>query len=151
MYVRYGGAGRHVQAVSPETIVAFLKLQLVTGSINGLAILLPKLCILTLYLRAFSTRIYRRLTYLIGVAVILLVITSELITLTGCRPFAYNWDKTIKGGHCPDNLAIYRWISVPNIATDVAMLILPLSIIWRLHLGRAQKVGLTITFLTGSV
>jgi hypothetical protein len=46
---------------------------------------------------------------------------------------------------------IYTWFSIPNLVTDVAMLALPLPAIWTLKMSRGQKVGLTLTFLTGSM
>ena len=46
---------------------------------------------------------------------------------------------------------MYKYWSVPNIVTDVVMLILPMPVIWRLKISRAQKAGLTVTFLLGSV
>lgn len=47
--------------------------------------------------------------------------------------------------------AFVRWSTLPNILTDVIMLILPLPSIWNLQLRTPLKIGLTITFLTGSL
>ncbi|KAL2041445.1 hypothetical protein N7G274_005827 [Stereocaulon virgatum] len=48
-------------------------------------------------------------------------------------------------------MACYRYISIPNLVTDVVILILPLHVVWHLHAGVAQKIGLTVTFMTGCI
>lgn len=53
--------------------------------------------------------------------------------------------------HGIDNEALSIWGSLPNIVTDVAMLILPMRVVWNLHLATRLKVGLAITFLVGSL
>lgn len=74
-----------------------------------------------------------------------------MIGILICKPIKYNWDKTIPGGHCGDLNGIFRWTSLPNLITDIAMLILPLPMIWKLHTGLSQKIGLSPTFVTGSM
>ena len=68
-----------------------------------------------------------------------------------CKPIAYSWNTTIPGGYCGDIMASYRWASLPNLITDAAILLLSLSVIWKLHIGLSQKIGLTLTFVTGSM
>ncbi|KAL8818167.1 MAG: hypothetical protein Q9191_008000 [Dirinaria sp. TL-2023a] len=50
-----------------------------------------------------------------------------------------------------DLIGAYRWASLPNLITDIIMLILSLPLVWKLHIGTSQKVGLSLTFLTGSI
>ena len=71
--------------------------------------------------------------------------------LTICTPLDYLWDKSIARGHCINVAAFYRYAPMPNIFTDLAMLLLPLPLIWRLQTSRSTKIGLTFTFLTGSM
>lgn len=42
-------------------------------------------------------------------------------------------------------------MSVPNIVTDLIMLLLPMPVIWRLKLPTKQKIALTGVFLLGSL
>ncbi|KAF2791122.1 hypothetical protein K505DRAFT_190733, partial [Melanomma pulvis-pyrius CBS 109.77] len=51
-------------------------------------------------------------------------------------------------GHCSDLLAAYRYFSIPNILTDIAILLLPVSTVWNLQVSKLQKVGIFFTFLT---
>lgn len=50
-----------------------------------------------------------------------------------------------------ETLAWCRWSSVPHMISDVAILVLPLPLIWRLHTTLEQKVGLTAIFLLGGL
>jgi hypothetical protein len=68
-----------------------------------------------------------------------------------CRPFAYNWNKTIPGGKCFNILMSYRWVSFPNIITDLILIALCLPAIYRIQLPLITKISLFLTFLVGSV
>jgi len=129
----------------------FLKLELSLSMLNPPALTLPKLAILCLYLRVFTTKPYRWAAYFIGVVLIITWIVYFCVQMVMCVPFAYQWDKTIPNGKCLNQFAIFVWIGLPSIATDLMIIILPLPIIWRLQTSINQKIGLTITFLTGSV
>lgn len=110
----------------------------------------PKLAILCLYLRIFTTKFYRYSTYICAGIILISNVVFFVIALTDCTPLASKWDTSIQG-HCIDRVAVYRYVSLPNFLTDLLILGLPLPVIWRLHTGRSQKIGLTITFLTGSM
>ena len=137
--------------VSPEQFVLWSKLIFVEEFTYVISVTLPKLAILALYMRIFTTRPYRWAVYGIAVIMAMNIIADVVLALITCKPIAANWDMTIPGGYCNDKMGPYRWISVPNVTTDAFMLLLPLPVIWRLQTGRKNKIGLTITFLTGSV
>ncbi|TVY23366.1 hypothetical protein LHYA1_G008324 [Lachnellula hyalina] len=151
LFVKYAGLGKHWYAIEPHEWVMFLKLELSLSMLNPPALTLPKLAILCLYLRVFTTKPYRWAAYFIGVVLIITWIVYFCVQMVMCVPFAYQWDKTIPNGKCLNQFAIFVWIGLPSIATDLMIIILPLPIIWRLQTSINQKIGLTITFLTGSV
>lgn len=68
-----------------------------------------------------------------------------------CRPFEYNWDKSIPGGQCINQPLCYIFGSSFNVFTDIAILFLPLRGIWRLQLRNVQKFQLSGVFLLGSL
>lgn len=68
-----------------------------------------------------------------------------------CSPVQYAWDKTIEGGSCFDQQAFYRYVSPPNILTDVLILVMPLPFVWKLHTRMTQKLALTGVFLLGGL
>lgn len=64
---------------------------------------------------------------------------------------AFQWDKTIPGGHCFNVEAYFKSTSVPNIATDLVILVLPLPMVANLKVTLSRKLGLWFVFLVGSM
>ena len=151
---KYAGVGRHLlalEATDPVKVVNWAKFLIAVEWIYLAAVTLPKLSILSMYLRVFTTKPYRMSAYILAVILVLTFLVGGLTGSLGCQPLAFFWNPTIPGGHCININAFFRWISLPNILTDVAMLVLPQPLIWNLQISRNQKIGLTVTFLTGSV
>lgn len=166
--VQYSGVGRHEVVVyeeGSEYIVLWAKFLVVESFLYLTVVAVPKLAILMIYLRVFPTPVVRKLCYTIGSLMVLYMVIVCLVAGFACRPLAFFWDKTLDGT-CVDIKALYQWASFPNIITDVAMLVLPIPMIvshlpglilkltdrqWRLKLATHVKVGLSFTFLTGSV
>lgn len=149
-----GGVGHHapVLAVSdPGKLVVWAKFVLIIPEIYLSAVLFPKLAILAIYLRIFNTAPYRIACWVLAAILTANCIATTVAGFLTCIPLEYLWDHTIPGGHCFNINAYFRWASITNIVTDVAMLILPLPVIWRIHTSRSIKLGLTFTFATGSM
>lgn len=77
-------------------------------------------------------------------------VSNVIVLLAACQPFEANYNPTIPGAKCIDKELLFAWASLPNIVTDVAMLIVPLPIVWKLHNTRRIRIALTFTFLVGS-
>lgn len=150
LFVKYAGDGRHVIGVSADKIIIWLKLTTVESFTYVPSTTLPKLAILVLYRQIFVTKWHRNISNLIIGIMFLNWIVSLVLNIVICMPFAYAWNKTIVGGHCMNQMQLYIWFSLPNLLTDLAILILPLPAIWRLQMSKNQKIGVTITLLTGS-
>ncbi|TVY56441.1 hypothetical protein LCER1_G001491 [Lachnellula cervina] len=153
--VKFGGGGRHVFALQilgeGDTIALWTKMILGIEWVYFLAVCLPKLCILTLYLRIFNKERLRATCYSMATIIICNFLVSGLTVSLACPVLSY-FSAMNGGASCSFNMNYFtRWISVPNIITDVVMLILPLPTIWELHLPKIQKLGLTLTFLMGSI
>ncbi len=152
--VHLTGAGHHLPAViiqhGPAKLVVWSKCIYASIWIYSVAVILPKMSILCLYLRIFVQKPHRIATYVLMGVIIAHGISTVLAATFECTPVSYLWDRTI-GGHCFDAVAFYRLASLPNIITDVFMLCLPMPMIWRLKLSTARKISLTFVFLTGSM
>ncbi|KAI0197609.1 hypothetical protein F4808DRAFT_438687 [Astrocystis sublimbata] len=152
--VKYGGVGRHeayILKYEPAAFPRWAQTLFATELLYGLEFPIVKTTILLLYLRLFRIHRWFRLTTYVLIAYIWLWGISELTTTSvQCTPVAYQWDKTIDG-RCIDQLTYYRWISVPNVIHDVAMLILPLPMVWNLQIELRQKLALSAVFLIGSI
>ena len=136
----------------PPRLEHFFKAQLVFTLNYLLGVTFPKLAILSLYLRLFLPGFYRIVTYMLFGILVANAIANCVVAGLQCRPFAYNWDKTIPGGSCLTHVdAWYLWASLPNIITDLVMLVLPMPVIWGLHMSKRNKIGLTLIFCTASM
>ena len=137
--------------MTPSELEIWLKLIKAEEFLYLFSATVPKLAILCLYLRIFNTRTYLYMAYTIAMVMMVNYFIDVILALVMCKPLAFSWNKSIPGGKCGDILGAYRWISIPNLVTDLAILILPLPVIWNLQTKLSQKIGLTLTFLTGSV
>lgn len=145
-------AGRHIAYVllnDPKSITRALKAAAASEFVYGGAITFPKLTIVALYLRVLQEKWTRRITWVVGVTIILHELAIILVASLICRPFAYKWNKTIRDGHCGNYMAVYRFVSLINIVTDIAILLLPLFTLYKLQLPIAKKIGLFLTFVVG--
>ena len=118
--------------------------------IYGFAIALAKSSILLLYYRIFITPQFRVAVYMVAFVVLSGGLSDVMVAIFQCTPVRYAWNKAMHGS-CINQLAYYRWISLPNIDTDIVMLSLPLPMVWNLHAPTAQKVALSAVFMMGSV
>ncbi|KAI1763224.1 hypothetical protein GGR53DRAFT_531687 [Hypoxylon sp. FL1150] len=150
-----GGAGRHGAywlLHDPGVIESFLKVDTATEFVYMAGVTFPKVCILLLYLYIFVDRTVRIITKVVlGVVLTNFVATGIIATFTICQPFAFKWDKSIPNGHCTDLMAGYRYISIPNIFTDLAILSLPISTLYRLQISRIRKIGIFLTLMAGGL
>jgi len=150
-----GGAGRHLAWLAehdPVAPITYTKLTIPFTVFVAFSITFAKLCILCLYLRIFPERLYRWLTYGIMAIQIATLIETVILTFAVCMPLAFLWDPVGNpGGKCIDINTFWRWCNFPNIPTDIFMLILPIPRLRKLQLGRKDKIGVMVTFATGSM
>jgi rhodopsin domain-containing protein len=146
--------GRHLSDVlkdDPELLVGWAKGILAIEFIYLASVALPKLSALFFYLRVFVYRKGRVFAYIVIGLIILNWIVFSISAILQCRPIAYWWDSTIKEGVCFNVQIYYRAMCVPNIATDVIVLLLPISSLIQLKLPLLKKAALCFIFLTASV
>lgn len=152
--VRVAGVGQHLPAVvadDPATLVTWGKVIFALLFLYSLAVAFPKLSILALYLRIFTEKPYRIATWVLGAIISGTAFAVSLTTIFQCSPVQYAWDKSIPGGTCLDQALFYVYCSLPNVITDVAILLLPIPMIIKLHTNQSQKIGLSLVFLLGTM
>lgn len=117
----------------------------------GLSIVLSKCAILLLYVRVFTTsnKTFILGVFLVGFIVIATGIANTFVAILQCSPVAYEWNKSIQGGTCINEIAFARYMTIPNVVTGAIMLIMPLPLSWRLNLTVSARIGLMATFLHG--
>ena len=109
-----------------------------------------KLSILHLYSTIFTNNksfkicVYTLISLCIGYA-----ISDWLKLFLICRPFEYSWNKSIEG-ECADALQGWLVTGIMNLLLDVGIVVLPLPLLWRLHLSISKRIGLTLMFTIGA-
>ncbi|ESZ91059.1 hypothetical protein SBOR_8553 [Sclerotinia borealis F-4128] len=155
LMVRRGGIGYHaiwLKTYHPLALQTFAKLQIVMVILYSASVTFPKLSMLGLYLRIFVGKRERIAAYTTMGIVSASFIALILCALLQCAPLGYLWNKAgHPGGHCFNTGVFWRYGSLPNLITDLAMLVLPLPCIWKLKLSQRDKIGLVFTFITGSI
>jgi hypothetical protein len=148
------GVGRHTLPVLMESFdkIVFLGKDslLIVPVLYSFAVALSKLAIINLFLRIFTVGPARIVTWAIGVIIVLQTIACVFATIFQCTPIHLLWSATDRG-NCLHTKALFQYASIPNVATDLAMLILPMPTIWKLKTTAQIKIGVTITLLTASM
>ncbi|OQE27988.1 hypothetical protein PENFLA_c005G06677 [Penicillium flavigenum] len=149
-----GGVGYHLEYVAqtPSKLVILQKGLYANQILDFPFTVAPaKISILLFYVRIFPVRKFQIFAYIVGAVVLGHGIGVLLAAIFQCSPIAYTWDKTIVGGSCFNQEAFFRYVSPPNILTDVLILAMPLPYVWKLHTHIGHKVALTGVFLLGSL
>lgn len=112
---------------------------------------LSKMVILCLYLRFILQPKTRVVIYIIFAVLALQTIVLTVMTILQCNPVHLLWTAMDRGDHCINIQHYFTFATLPHPITDVIMLILPLPTFWTLNTTRQVKIGLTLTFFSGSL
>ena len=137
----------------PNAILSGIKFELAFAFLYQVGVFFPKMSILFLYRRIFVTRPYRIANYFLMAVLTSIVVAVVLTTLLMCQPFGYFYralEEPGLEGHCVDIDMFWRWGTFPNIVTDIAMLILPMPVLWNVQMSKKDRIGLMATFALGS-
>lgn len=120
----------------------------------GLIIMLLKVSILLNWLRIFAPMHQRNAVFWVAHVLIwsnvLFYGIGTIVEIFQCTPREKIWNPVYRGGSCPIDMAKHMVASlVINWVSDVAILILPQKVIWKLQVSRGQKVGLSLLFAIG--
>lgn len=108
-----------------------------------------KISILCLYLKIFPFRWVVWSSYATISIIVAWTIATILAGCLICRPFAFNWDKTITGGSCGDQVTSFTVTGIINLITDVMVLLLPMQPLYQLQMAMYKKVTLVSIFGLG--
>ncbi|KAI5300985.1 hypothetical protein KEM55_003385 [Ascosphaera atra] len=142
------GVGRHVYTLDSATITYYLKVMLVTQHLFNTALALCKIAILSLLHRVFPTPGFRLAVKITAVAVGLWWVAMEILAFTQCIPYRKLWDYEVRG-KCLANIALTYAENVTNVALNCWIFLMPLPVIFGLHLGKLKKAGFAFIFSVG--
>ncbi|KAI2711767.1 hypothetical protein CBS147333_1270 [Penicillium roqueforti] len=142
------GFGRHQATLSTHEVQGFLRGDYIFSHFYDWAIVSIKLSILGLYYRIFSTVVFRRV--IIGTAVFIFCWLAAMEIGLGlqCIPIERSWDSDVKGT-CINLVAFSYFTNITNLVSDIWVFLLPLPIIFGLHVNRKRKLEIAGVFAIG--
>lgn len=152
--VEKASTGRHVAyivTVDPDRVTEHFKGVIVSELLYPAAIAFPKLLVVMLYLHVLTNK-YERIAAKVLVAVVSATWLSYTVAaLFQCSPINFAWNKMIANGRCFNVKVFENSSSVPNIVTTLAVLVLPVRMVWTLNISITRRICLLLIFFTGSV
>ncbi|KAL8938356.1 MAG: hypothetical protein Q9216_003936, partial [Gyalolechia sp. 2 TL-2023] len=144
--VYHWGMGRHWYSLSTTTQIDYaFNLCYTTGYP------LSRISLVLLYHRIFVQRWFRNICWFF-VAVFSGYMISTVVVDSLLRiPVRAYWDRTITPERSVDLVKLYIANAAFNITTDSILLLLPITIVWRLSMTWTQKLGLTAIFAMGAL
>ncbi|KAI8628655.1 hypothetical protein F5Y19DRAFT_109188 [Xylariaceae sp. FL1651] len=144
------GSGVHQADLPPDTVTTFIKLLWVYMLIWATGVFSVKVGILLFYWRVFQRTARFRMSAIFVAFLSTGIFLSNFFSFTfQCYPVSKFWMPEIDGS-CIDQNAFYLASAVINVLGDVAVLSLPLPIIWGLQASRSKKWSLSFLFLLGA-
>ncbi|KAJ5086426.1 integral membrane protein [Penicillium alfredii] len=146
----WNGLGSHITMIPKKNLTVFFKIGWSNPFVYTSCVAFIKLSILALYKRLFSVRhIVWAVNFLAGF-VILWAVSIIVANSLMCIPVNKFWDQEIEGA-CIDTAKFYYGQQIPNILSDICILILPLKVVWDLPIAKTQKGLLSGVFLVGGL
>lgn len=145
----YGHASEVVAQFGSSAVVNLLKLVIPLQIMWSLSLGFSKTSILLLYSNLFKAEHYvitvARATIAINVA---WAVGTILAACLICQPVSMNWE-TVSGGHCGNQVLSFILSGTIDVATSVAVIILPLPALYKLRMGIFKKLVLAVIFSLG--
>ncbi|KAJ5503478.1 hypothetical protein N7463_006352 [Penicillium fimorum] len=146
----YNGMGSHITMIPAKNLLVYFKLGFANAFIYTGCIAFIKYSILALYKRLFATRQMAIAVNVMFGFVTLWVVGVYVAGALLCIPVSKFWDQSIPGA-CLDPAKFYYGMQIPNILTDVILLIMPMGVVWNLTIPKTQKMLLSGVFLLGGL
>lgn len=143
------GIGRHMAAVH-DKIETWNLVIYVMDWFYVPANMCSRLSVVALYLRIFRKRKARYFCWAVIVFLIGTCIAFIVSANLECIPLQHTWNVKIPG-RCFNVQLWWKVSNIPNVVSDIAILVLPIETIWRLQAPVAKKAGIWLVCLTGSM
>lgn len=125
--IKIGGAGKHMWSSDMPTLTSLFKLLFALQIVCPMTTSMIKLAVLWFFYHIFGvqSKNYRIAIYAAAAIVASVLIVQVIIPIANCKPIAFNWDISIQGKCSIEVMALWRYLSIPNIVTDLIMLAIP--------------------------
>ncbi|KJR85159.1 uncharacterized protein SPSK_09383 [Sporothrix schenckii 1099-18] len=148
LQVKYG-LGQHIGDVPEEHLEKFFQCLWATIPVYNLSLIFSKLSIIFQYKHVFAVAIVQRICFFFLIFLGIYGCWAFFGSVFMCVPVQYFWG--VGEGHCLNKLAFWFSNASINIATDIAIILLPMPLIKGLQIPTRQKVILMVIFAFGTV
>jgi hypothetical protein len=148
--VQYAGAGEHeinLFFTDPEKLILFAKMEVASTTMIILSLAAPRFTTLIIYLRIFTNKTARTITWAVLATTLIYTIIGLIINLTVCIPLSSLWDLSITNARCINKEAWWGYGTIPVLFFDIVTMALPVPTIMQLSLPFGERMGLLATCL----
>ncbi|KGO67163.1 hypothetical protein PITC_020690 [Penicillium italicum] len=146
----FNGMGSHITMIPAKNLVVYFQIGFANAFIYTGCIAFIKFSILALYKRLFAIRYMTIAVNIMFGFVSLWVVGVYVAGALLCIPTKKFWDQSVEGA-CLDPAKFYYGSQIPNILTDIVLLIMPMRVVWTLPVSNSQKALLSGVFLVGGL
>ncbi len=98
----------------------------------------------------FQNKRFKWAVILTAALSICVYLSTLFVSLFNCLPVQSQWDFTITG-HCINTKDFFIAACAINIFNDVLIVLIPVPMIWRIHIRTSEKIALLFAFLLGGL
>ena len=73
-----------------------------------------------------------------------------MVAIFACNPIRGFYDLSVQA-RCIDSVSFYWANASLNVITDAIILVLPMPVVWRLHMPVRRKIGVSLLFVAGGL
>ena len=112
---------------------------------------LIKLSVLLFYRRIFLGRLFKMYSLLMCIFIFLWSFSFFFATAFQCGTHISAWWTSVStiNRYCDKTATLELAFGITDVITDVMVLVIPLPIVWKLHMSVSQKTALSGVFLLG--
>ncbi|KAL4780330.1 hypothetical protein BJX76DRAFT_364388 [Aspergillus varians] len=142
------GLGKPRAILSEEDFKLQLKSLWLSIPFYNMSLTLIKAAIVFLYLRVFPTPKFVLAARIVIGVIVTYGLWTLLSSFLNCLPVKSFWDQDVTGS-CIPRTFLWYFNAAMNIATDIAILVLPIPVLSHLRIPARQKIGVLFIFATG--
>lgn len=143
------GLGLHVeQALTRGNPHQWLLILWIENLVYNTGLSLVKLSVVLFYFRVFrNVRLYKYALWAASFLVVGWCIGINFLAMFECIPVQAYWQLTPR--RCINNNVAFLGATISNVVVDIVILLLPLPMLWRLHLDTKRRLALSGVFICG--
>ncbi|KAJ5528055.1 hypothetical protein N7513_012214 [Penicillium frequentans] len=146
----YNGLGSHMSMVPEKNLIVYFKIGWSNPFLYTTCVAFIKLSILALYKRLFAVKHMIVAVNVMASVVVLWAVSIMVAATLNCIPINSFWDRSIDG-RCINTANFNYAMQIPNIISDLIILIMPIKVVIGLPIPKTQKILLSGVFLVGGL